>query len=296
MRRVVVVVVLLVLIVAGCGGSANGKRRDAVNTYFDRVARAEAKLVARSKTIEAALGSFTPGTTTPGELRGLVSARATVREALRRVRAIDPPPEAARLHGDLVRLLALQASVANELVWSARFIPQLAATVRPLADAAAALSRDLGAAKTVPRSVAVGAGAPRPTSGGTTAPVPQVDVLGVYAAAFARYRKALQPTSTTLERLVAPPELAPRLAAERRAVRRSVELSAEIEQALRRRDVPRANAGIRSFFGVATEINGIRTQKAEQAAVRAYDARLSRIGTLARQVATERQRLVQTIG
>lgn len=291
MRRSVALLLLLV-VAAGCGGSTASKRRDAVNAYFDRVGRAEAKLTAQTKTIEAALSRFTPGTTTPAELRGLVSARTTIREALRRVRTIDPPPDATRLHADLVRLLALQASVANELVWSAKFIPQLALTVKPLGDAAAALSRDLGGGQ----SAAVGAGAPTPSSARTGATARPGDVFRSYAAAFARYRKAIEPTAKTLDGLTAPPEFAPALTAERRAVHRSVELSAEIERALLRRDAPAANAAIRSLFGVEAEIKGLGTQKAQAAAVRAYDARLVQIATLARRVATERQGLVQAIG
>jgi hypothetical protein len=63
-----------------------------------------------------------------------------------------------------------------------------------------------------------------------------------------------------------------------------------------RRDAPAANAAIRSLFGVVVEVKGVGTQKAQAAAVRAYDARLVQIATLARRVATERQGLVQAIG
>ena len=285
------VLVFLLVLVAGCG-SDGGKRRDAVNAYFDRVGSAESKLVSQSAKIDAALGSFTPGATTQAELRSLVAARATVRDALRRVRAIEPPPDAARLHADLVRLLALQASIANELVWSARFVPRLSAALRPLAGAASTLAKDLGGA----RSVAVGAGATPPSSARAGATAPQGDAFRAYAAAFARYRKTIGPTLTMLDRLSAPPMLAPALRVERRAVRRSVELSADIEQALLRHDAPAANEAIRALFGVAAEINGARVRNAQTAAVRAYDARLSRVAALSRKVAAERQRLIQTVG
>lgn len=291
MTRRCLLACLLLLLVAGCGASAADKRKHAVNDYLDRVNRAETQVVSQSATIDAALRAFTPGGTTPAELGGLVRARATLRDALGNVRALQPPLEAVRLHRDIVRLLALEASVTNELVWSARFIPQLAAAVQPVGAAAAALARDLGTVTT--NSVAVGAVSPRLPARPSSAPT---DVLLRYASAFARYRKALEPISRRLDRLSAPPALAPDLAAEQRAVRRSVLLGAAIERALLDHDIPAANAGIRALFDVAKELKSVRTQKAEAAAVRAYDRRLVRITKLAAAVATERQRLVQTVG
>ncbi len=118
-----------------------------MNAYFGQVDRAEATLAAQSGVISGALQTFVPGKTTTQELRRLVDAQATIRNALERVRAITPPPDAVSLHRDLVRLLSLQATLADDVVASARFIPRFALTVRPLAAAAARLGRDLAAVK-----------------------------------------------------------------------------------------------------------------------------------------------------
>lgn len=275
MTRRVLAAFFLVLLAAGCGASAAEKRRHAVNDYLDQVNHAEATLAARSGAVDSALRAFNPGGTTPDELKGLVRARTTLEEALRNVRALDPPRDAAKLHADVVRLLALQASTADELVRTARFVPRLAATVQPVQAAAAQLAADLAAIKP-----------------GSTGAV----VLRRYAAAFARYRTSLQPTAAKLAALSAPPTFAPELLAERHAVSRSIQLGGTIEKALLRHDIAGANAGIRALYGIVTELKSVKTQRAQAAAVRAYDARIARVAELAAAVAAERQRLVQSVG
>src|SRR5262249_7154363 len=121
-------------------------RRDAVNTYLDRVDRAERSLLASSGEIDSAFHNFRLSANTATEMRELTFARDRVATALERVRAITPPADAGRLHGDIGELRTLQHAAAAELLHIAVYEPQFRRTIAPLVDAGNALTRDIRAA------------------------------------------------------------------------------------------------------------------------------------------------------
>jgi mono/diheme cytochrome c family protein len=120
--------------------------------------------------------------------------------------------------------------------------------------------------------------------------------LDAYAAAFDNYRKAAAGVLASLQSLDAPPVLEPTRQAELRTVGRAAELSGSVGAALRKRDVPDANAAIRGLFASAAAADQQSTRKAAAAAVRAYNARLRRIAVLSSRIVRERQRLVAKVG
>jgi mono/diheme cytochrome c family protein len=121
-----------------------------VDAYFNRVDQADLTFRSQVGEIDDTFQSFSLTRTTPAELRRLVRARAEIQAGLRAVRAVEPPADARRIHADLVRLLTLQETAADELVRSAQFIPRFAATGKPLVAAATGLGRDLAAVKAPP--------------------------------------------------------------------------------------------------------------------------------------------------
>jgi hypothetical protein len=121
-------------------------------------------------------------------------------------------------------------------------------------------------------------------------------VLDQYAAAFAAYGDALQPVTSTLDKLTPPAVLRPAFDAERQALVRSSSFCATIRLTLLHRDIPGANAAIRSLFTVSASLNGVETAKRQAAAARAYDARIRQIDALATKANLERARLVRVIG
>ena len=270
--------VLVLLLVGGCGSNGAEERRTAVNAYFADVGKAQVVLVGRQAQINSTLQGFSLTQSTASELRKLRDGRAEVARALHNVRAVQPPPDAERLHEMIVQRLQLQFALLDELIATAVYIPQVAATAPPLQAATRTLRRNLG----------VAAGSPTVTS--------QSPGLSVYAAAFGGYGDALKPISARLEALTAPPILRPSLDAERRALTRSIALSAAIRQALDRRDIAAANTSIHALFSVSGELNGPRTQEQQAAAGRAYNARVRRIDALATRIDRERARLVQVVG
>jgi len=120
--------------------------------------------------------------------------------------------------------------------------------------------------------------------------------LDAYAAAFTAYGDSLEGILAALRRLNAPPVLRPTWQAELRTLGRAATLSGSVAGALGDRDVAAANKGIRDLFASAAAADQPTTRRAAAAAVRAYNARLRRIATLAARIARERQRLVARIG
>ena len=141
------VVLVAALLFAGCGGSGqDGKRRDAVNAYIDRVDRAEAGLVGSSGQIDQAFSNFRLTGNNAAEVQQLRFARDRVGTALARVRPITPPPEARRLHAEIVQLLTLQHGAAAELLHVVTYQPRFLQAIEPLTGAGKALARDISAA------------------------------------------------------------------------------------------------------------------------------------------------------
>jgi hypothetical protein len=269
MRGAAAVVVLVVAILAGCGGGGHqASRRDLVNAYITQVDAAAAALVGERARIDRTLRRFSLTSSTPAEVKRLRRVEAQIRGVARKVRRLTPPPEAAELHAELLRLLSLEATVASHLAWTAEFVPKLTRALRPVTPAANALALELKRAKTW-----------------------QAD-----ADAYARYRDALLPVVDTLARLDPPPELRATVAAQTRQLRLRAELSDGLAAALAKKDVKAVNAGLRRFAALASQEETDRSYRAQVAMTRAYNGRLDRISALAVRIARERQKLVAEVG
>jgi hypothetical protein len=262
--RAGIVVAATVALLAGCGGSGDDARRDAVNAYIDQANRAQEPAIAENAAIDEALAAFTLQRMTTAKLRRLEQARAKLRESIRRVQALEPPPEAVKLHRSILRLLRLQAALVHELVWTARYVRENDGAAEPLDAAGKTLTRDLGRANSARE----------------------------LANAFGRYEASLEQVLAELDAIDAPPLLRAALDAERRAIRRGANVSGQIVDALERGDVDEANARIADLLALAGNLDSIRTQKEQIAAAKAYNERVARIDRAGAQVARERQALV----
>ena len=142
---------------AGCGSSGGNARREAVNTYFDRIDQAEAAVISSSGEIDQAFRSFRLTGNSAREVRELEFARDRLATALRRVRALAPPPDARRVHADVVVLLTLQHAAAAELLQVVHYQPAFTRALAPLPAAGKQLAGDIRAAartKAPPRAAA----------------------------------------------------------------------------------------------------------------------------------------------
>jgi hypothetical protein len=268
---------LLVAVLAGCGSSGTAKRRDAVNAYFDKVDAAQAPLISAKGQIDQAFRAFRIGANSPKEVRELQFAQARVGEALRRVRAVDPPDDAKKIHADLVRLLTRERAVAHELYWTTTYQPQFARAVAGLSPAGKALNAELKAA------------------GGGKKVTAKVVFAG-YATAFSHYADALDQVSAKLAKLDPPPLFEPTLKEQEAAIARSVRLSRTIASDLAAKNVKGANHAIRELFVNSAALSTTASRKSAVEAVRDYTARLRGMAVLAARVARERQQLQAQLG
>ncbi len=256
-------------LLAGCGGSSGkSARRDAVNAYITQVDAAATALVGERQRIDRALRGFSMTTSKPADVKRLRGVEAQIRSVSRKVRALHPPPDAAKLHADLLRLLDLEATVADHLAWTAEFVPKLAQTLTPLTPAGAQLARELKHAKTWKAD----------------------------SGAYAHYRDALAPVVDGLGKLAPPPELEPTVAAQTRQLRVRAQLSDGLAAAFAKKDVKAVNAGLRGVAALSSQDEANRNYRAQVAMTKAYNGRLDRISALAVQIARERQKLVAKLG
>jgi hypothetical protein len=279
------VVLALAYLAAGCGTSHYTVRRNAVNNYFVQVDRAEAPLVRKTNQIDRTFGKFKIAGNSPAEVRKLELARKQIAVTLRKVRALEPPPAARKIHNQIVRLLEQQDSVASDLVLTTSYVPRLAAILVPLERADTRLTSDLNQ---LDRSGA--------KQGKSAAPVTLGEALAGFADAFSRYGASLQPVGKELDALRPPLELRNELLVQRSAVHRSIALSAAIVAALGKKDVKTANADIHTLFTLASQTSVIGTPQAEAKAIRAYDARIAAIVKQEQAISRERTRLVRDVG
>ena len=270
---------LAVLTLAACGSNATKQRHDAVNSYLDDVRRAQIELAGQVGRIDAALAAFSLRNVTPRELRELRRGRTTVQRALGGVRALDAPPDAHTLDGLILERLTLQRDLLDELIVTAADERRLATSVPKLQAASAKLRSDFAAvgSSTVPSQ----------SSG---------DVLQRYGTAFAAYGDALRPIVPGVVPSRRPSLLTPLIRSEHDGLVRSIALTATIRSALRTHDIAAANRAVHSLLTIAATLNGFRTQQAEAAVSRAYNAKIRRIGTLGTAISREHARLVKLVG
>jgi hypothetical protein len=274
--------VLVVVCVVGCGGkSSYTTRRAAVNAYLASVDRAEAPLVRGTTQIDRAFARFTIATNSPAEVKQLELAQQRIATALRKVRALTPPPAAAKIHRQILQLLSGQESVASDLVLTTSYVPRLGAELQPLQQADTKLTQDLAQLN---------------TNGKATKPLTLSAALAGFAGAFAGYESALRPIAAKLDALRPPLELRDELLVQRSAVQRSIALCSAIVAALGKKDVKTANADIHSLFVLASHTSVIGTPQAEAKALHAYDTRLAAIARLETAINVERAKLVRTVG
>jgi hypothetical protein len=275
----------VVLVLAGCGSSSTKDRRDSVNAYFTAVQHAQSRLASRSSEIDTTLAGFTLTHPSAKELAGLRRGRATVETALARVRRLDVPADASKVQRLVEQRLLAQRALFDELIQTELDVNRLAAAGPKLHAAAVRLRADLAAAASAPASTA------SVVARGTA-----LSARERYAQAFGRYGDSLRPVVPTLAPSATPSLLLPTLRDQRTALARSVTLSDAIRSDLQQSDIPKANRDIHSLLVIAASLNGTATRRAEAQAARAYNAKIARINTLDRQLARERERLVQEIG
>ena len=285
----------LLLVAAGCGGhSADAAKRKAVTQYIERVDSVEQQLRYPLLKIERTYRDFSAH---PGTMKKFApqfaNAEATLHTLQTRLQLIDPPPDARRLRTLLVGLIGAQAGLAHELTQLVNFLPAFGHALQPLAAADLQLKKSL-AAVAVP--------APKPVKRAQLKAAQAAYKQAVLAAAAGQaaaintYMLQVAKVQAGLRGLRPPPAMAPAFRTQVATLARVRATGTALVAALERKQYTRVAALDRSFQQAASTGTSLAAQKAQIAAVKAYNARVQAVGSLALRVDGERARLQKKLG
>jgi hypothetical protein len=271
------------LLLAGCGHQASPRAK--VARYLknvDAVERALAQPLGRVTTVG---GQFAREQRAGGSLTSLVYASnaQTLRNAYSQITvlraklaALDAPPPARRLRTLLLQIVDGQAQLTHEVGQLVVFLPAYSATLKPLAPATRRLEAALS------QTTALGSSA----------------VTAVYdtkSSALLRFQAVVKGVLNRLGRLDPPAVSKPDYRAQISALRRLSVTAGQLSAALRGGLHGNVQQLLTRFDRAATSTTSIATQRAQIAAVKAYDQEIARLARLTQDAEQERLRLANNL-
>lgn len=245
---------------AGCG---NG-RRHAVGRYVDSVNAIQQDMRLPLARVQFAFRQFgRPGFAAKAERPRLWGAVRSLRQLHDRIVALDPPPEAAALDRDLIRLTTREIDLAREVALYADYVPSYRSVLAPLTEGSRRFQEAL-----------------RRSSG----PAGQADALRAY-------RAVVLPTIDALERLRPPPLLMPLHTRQLESLRRIASVADRLAASLAGQDVAQLGPLLSAFERASRSTGSLSAQGAQITAARAYNRRLYAIRTLAVRIEREQAAL-----
>lgn len=261
--RVAAAVFCLVL-VAGCGN----EKRDSVEAYIAEVNAVQADLREPLSAVAQVNVEFSTKGAKLDRLRPrLARSEGTLRRLHARVSELRPPDEAEGLQRAFLALVEAEADLAAEVSSMASFLPKLQTALDPVAPASRRLRRALTDAQT---------------------PAEQ-------AAELDRYRTGLTAAVERLEALDPPRALTPSRDTQVTTLRRVQASAASLAEALRANDREALPKQIAAFANAGRTGESVSAQKAQIAAIRAYNTRVAHLRDLAEKVANERVKLEESV-
>jgi hypothetical protein len=293
---VVVVAAAAIALVLGAGGLWGHKSsRGPVNRYIARVDNVQQQMRLPLTRLLTVYRSFSTHGSAPQVQRQLADAERTLQTLELRLSALDPPPQAAKLHLLLIRLVEQQRAVAQKVDDVARFLPRFNAAVANSKNANARLALALTAVRP-PKAHAV-RGTPKQiaqaraayAAAASSAALVQADAVTVYLRSLARVVRRL--------RTLGPPAvMAPVYRAQLATLVATEAAGGALVRGLHRKNRSRVPLLDRRLSEAARIIGSVASQQAEIAAVKAYNRRVQAVGALRQQAQAEGARLGRTVG
>jgi hypothetical protein len=253
-------VLVLLALAAGCGGGGDN-RRAAYDDYVIAANRAQAQFTPGYRSAVAAVQGFGARSQSPRTAARLRDAAATMRAARASLALLRPPAEARGMHRDLLRLLALQARLSQELALAADYIPEVARVLTPSEDAAARLRKGIRAA----------------------------DNAAQQRAALERYSAELQEAIDGLDALAPPPVLIPWHQAQLGRLEAGRALAGQLAAGIAARRVDAVDRALRAYANAAPDDPALA--RAQTAAVRAFNGEIRGQQRLYARIAREQGRI-----
>ena len=291
-RRAAAVLSLLALVAGGCGKQSS--QRPDIARYVKQVNTIEAALAAPLASVTSAGNAFSREQRSGGDVLSqrpagksiLVlgpSPEQTLQKALTRIRAlrarlaaIGAPPAAGHLRVLLLELIDGDAAMTRELAELVAYLPAYAATLGSLGPATRQLETVLS------RRTAYGAAAVRA-------------VFATKAAALRRFQVTTGTLVLQLHRLRPPPVSRPGYAAEVTALQGMGASAGRLAAMLAAGGSANVRPVLAQFDRAAGNGETVAVQRAEIAADRAYDSRVSALNALSQKVTLERLQLSNTL-
>jgi predicted metal-dependent hydrolase len=265
-RRVAVLPLLAALLAAGCGDG--GGRREDVASYIERVNSIQLSMRQPLVALAQATREFSLNNAALRRARPrLAKSERAIHTLDRRLRELDPPPEAQRLHKRLLQLVTAEAALTRELRQTTVYLPQLQTAVKPLTPAGRNLRRALASAKNGQQQ----------------------------AKALDEYQTVLELTMGRLRALDPPALLAGVHRAQYQTLQRVDTAAAALAAALRRKDAAALPKRIHNFQQASLSGDSVSAQRARIAGIQGYNARVKELRKIARDVQRERDRLQKTL-
>lgn len=249
---------VLLTLVAGCGGD---KRRDAYEDYVAAANTAQAQFTPGYRSAVAAIRGFGSSSDPARTAARLREAAATVRASRASLALLHPPPEARAMHTDLLRLLDLQARLSQELSLAAEYIPAVARALTPPEDAAVRLRRAIRAAADDDQQ----------------------------RAALAGYAAEVQGSIDELDALAPPPVLVPWHRTQAARLEAAQALASELAAGIAAKRADAVERALRAYASAAP--NDPALQRAQTAAVRAFNGEIRRQQRLYQRIAREQAQI-----
>lgn len=270
--------------------SASPERRS-VSTYITNVNAVEQEMRGSLTEVFVAYHRYATshgkGTRT---VRGLAHAQSTLTALAQRIRFIQAPPEAKHLRVLLMQLLVVERRITREVGDLARFTPKYRALLAASSAAGAELGRTL-ASTPIPKAHRIKGTAKQIAAARAAFKAAAARSAAVQADAVDAYDAAVRGVTRTLRGLAPPPVLAPAYRAQLAAFAAVRAAGSRLAGALRSSDRSQVPALGRRFTGAARIAQTLAAQRAEVAAVRAYNNRARGVGVAQARVQREVNRL-----
>ena len=266
MRRAFGLVLLLVLVVSGCGSSAKSRRRDAVNDYLGKVETVQRRFTPSFTIANQAYHDFASGKGGKKQLQRLRGAEVAIIAARDALEQVSPPPDARRLHRQLLQLYNLDAALGLEAITLQQFLPSVRQVLMDLARVNNSYRKDLASTTTA----------------------------GEQAAALDSYSNAVARVITSFRRLAPPPALRPWQSAQVTRLQQIIDTGHLLAKGLRVGDRNAVPALAKRFSFLLAHQPTV--SQAQHDAVKAYDNRLVGINRLQGKIQEEHQRLQNLLG
>jgi hypothetical protein len=284
------------LIVTLAGRSPASPKHKAVAAYIKAVDQIQQQMQAQLTKTAKAYRAFSNGrapskTLTPQ----LLQAEQTLQRLRRRIVALPAPAPAKHLRALLIQLTDSEVSSAHEIGRLSAYAPQYSAVLKQAKVAGADLSRGLAAVKPptahkirgtkqqVQKAQAAFAAA------AAAAAAHQADAIDAYVATIAA-------VAARLRKLRPPPVMSPSYRTELQTLEAS--RRSGLALALELRKAKRSQVAVlgRKFTLAARLAGSVSAQRAQIAAIKAYNVRVRAVGTLQGKIQQELARLQQLTG